>query len=39
MIIKMLKNNIDESTILKIADIDKNRLAKIKKDNNFVAVN
>lgn len=30
MIIKMLKNNIDENTILKIVDIDKNRLAKIK---------
>ncbi len=39
MIIKILKNNIDESTILEIADIDKNKLAKIKQDNNFAVVN
>lgn len=39
MIIKMLKNNVDESTILKIVNIDKNRLAKIKQDNNFAVAN
>ena len=36
---KILKNNIDKNKILKIVDIDKNRLAKIKKDNNFVVAN
>ena len=30
MIINMIKNNIDENTILKIINIDKNRLTKIK---------
>ena len=35
MIINMLRNNIDEKTILKIINIDKNRLARIKKDNDF----
>ena len=32
MIINMIKNNIDESIILKIVNIDKNKLAKIKKE-------
>lgn len=31
MIINMIKNNIDENTILKIINIDKNRLTKIKR--------
>ncbi len=31
MIINMIKNNIDENTILKIVNMDKNRLAKIKR--------
>lgn len=31
MIINMIKNNIDENTILKVVNIDENRLAKIKK--------
>ena len=31
MIINMIKNNIDENTILKIVNIDKNRLTKIKR--------
>ena len=32
MIINMIKNNIDENTILKIINIDKNRLAKVKRE-------
>ena len=39
MIIKMLKNNIDESTIFKIANIDKKRLEKLKQENNRVVDN
>lgn len=39
MIIKMLKNNIDEKTILKIINIDKNTLEKIKRDNNLAVAN
>ena len=31
IIINMLRNNIDENTILRIVNIDKSRLAKIKK--------
>ena len=39
IIIKMLENNIDESTILKMLEIDKNKLEKIKRDNNFKVAN
>ena len=37
MILKMLKQQIDENVILKIMDIDKNRLEKVKKENSLTA--
>lgn len=34
----MIKNNIDENTILKIVNIDKNSLTKIKRQMNIINI-
>ena len=39
IIIKMIKNNINDSTIIKLTDIKKSELIKIKKENKILATN
>ena len=39
IVLRMLKSNIDDSTILKLVDIKKSELIKIKEENNMAVTN